>query len=238
MSPSWALQIATVYVVMIASSCNAFAILQQLPEPSDSNFGRQEYWNEFYKQQDSFSWYSDWDDLEPFVQELIPSKELRILIPGVGNDEAIVGMYDAGYRNLVLFDYAPEGVQCARRLLGPERSSTVELLVADARDMPFESESFDAILEKGTLDAVYLSGGKDKALSTNHLDMAVRELARVLKPGGIMMSITAACVDKVQASFVEHASDWLQLRDGSFYMTEDGYTTNNVDGTILAWRRL
>jgi SAM-dependent methyltransferase len=221
-----------------------------IPEPSscDSNFGRQEYWNDFYKQHQSsdsssFSWYSGWNDLEPFVKELIaPARkdESRILIPGVGNDaDTIVGMYDAGYTNLVAFDYAPEGIECTRRLLGRDRTGSVELLVADARNMPFDSMTFDAILEKGTLDAIYLSGGRrDKNnLSKKHLDMAVREMARVLKPGGIMMSVTAACVDKVQASFAEHSSDWLQLRDGSFHITEDGFTSNNVDGVILAWKR-
>jgi hypothetical protein len=36
------------------------------------------------------------------------------LIPGIGNDGAIVDMHDAGYQNLTAFDYAIKGVACSR----------------------------------------------------------------------------------------------------------------------------
>jgi SAM-dependent methyltransferase len=219
--------------------------MSALPEPTDSNFGRKEYWNDFYKNTDSFSWYSGWEDLAPFVEELLlvamstdhAKESASILVPGVGNDPLLVDMYDAGYENLVAFDYAPEGVECAKQLLGENRK--VEVMVADARDLPLDSDSFDAILEKGTLDSIYLSGGFDKDKAKEYLEMAVDELARVTRPGGIFISITAACVDAVQAAMTTKlsASGWTEIRDGDFYMTEEGYATNNIDGTLLAWRR-
>ena len=72
--------------------------------------------------------------------------------------------------------------------------------------------------------------------------MAVSELARVVKVGGIVCSVTAACVDDVQRSF-DACNDnmngcWKQIRDGILYTTEDGYTSNNVDATILVWQRI
>ena len=100
---------------------------------------------------------------------------------------------------------------------------------------------FDAVLEKGTLDSIYLSGGMDKELARKHLGMAVSELARVVKVGGIVFSVTAACVDAVQASFDEcneRNGCWKQLRDGSLHITEEGYASNNVDATMLAWERI
>jgi hypothetical protein len=128
-----------------------------------------------------FSWYSGWADLAPFIEEVV-GREDRILIPGVGNDRAIVDMYDAGFTNMVAFDYAPEGVRASRALFGEDRlapKGTAELVVADARALAFPDQSFDAVLEKGTLDAIYLSGGRDKELGAQHLQMAVDELARV-----------------------------------------------------------
>jgi len=69
--------------------------------------------------------------------------------------------------------------------------------------------------------------------------MAVSELSRVLKKGGILLSVAAVCVDAVQESFSDGEGVlWRQVRDGEFYMTEDGYSSNNVDATILAWERL
>lgn len=165
-----------------------------------------------------------------------------ILIPGIGNDACIRDMFDAGYHKLTMFDYAPEGVECAKRMFGDERLQQVEdLRVADARDLPYDSDCYDAVLEKGTLDSIYLSGGKDKETARKHLDMAVDELARVVKEGGIVFSVTAACVDAVQQSFDdcnERSECWEQIRDGSLYMTDDGFTSNNIDATMLVWRRI
>lgn len=212
------------------------------PSSHDSNFGRREYWNEFYKSEEEFSWYTGWEDLEPFVRDLVPCEKSHILIPGVGSDRAIVDMYDAGYQNLTAFDYAKAGEECSRKLLGDDRvreegehhSPGVILLVADARNLPFEDSSFDAVLDKGTLDAIYLSGGRDKKLAAEYLNMAVSELSRVLTKDGIVISVTAACTDAIQSAF-DSFDVWKQIRDGTPYITEDGFASNNVDATLLAW---
>ena len=147
-------------------------------------------------------------------------------------------MFNAGYHRLTAFDYAPEGVECAKRMFGPEKIQLMEdLRVADARELPYDDDTHDAVLDKGTLDSIYLSGGKDKELARKHLGMAVSELSRVVKVGGIVFSVTAACVDAVQLSFDE-CKCWKQIRDGSLYITGDGYTSNNVDATMLVWERI
>ena len=150
----------------------------------------------------------------------------------------MVDMYDYGYTKMTAYDYAPEGVQCAKRFFAHRNDDVnLHLQVADARDLPFPTNAFHAILEKGTLDAIYLSGGNDKELASTYLDMAVLEMARVLEPGGVCMSITAACTDAVRASFDKFPEDWKVLRDGGFFVTEDGNTSNNIDATILAWEK-
>ena len=243
-------------------------VLIKEPNENESNYGRQKYWNEFYQEKDEFSWYSPWIDIAPFFMELVPLSSLsdsavpRILLPGIGNDSSMVHMYDDGYTHLTAFDYAEEGVECARKFFGnrlllqesEERQTTtqkdnneilkdckagVDLRVADARELPYKSNSFDAILEKGTLDAIYLSGGKDKELATEYLTMAINEFTRVTCIGGIVMSITAACTDAIESVFSSKSDEWEVVRDGSFYMTEEeGYSSNNIDATIFAWRRI
>ena len=59
--------------------------------------------------------------------------------------------------------------------------------VADARKMSYDDESFDMILEKGTLDAM-LSGGDGGG--SDNCRLIVSECARLLKKGGIIVVIS------------------------------------------------
>ena len=244
--------------------------MSSFQEPTDSDFGRRDYWNDLYKDSLSsdatdskndekdgdggnhsgttaFSWYSGWDDLQPFLEEhFLLGKATRILLPGVGNDPLLRDLYDAGYHNLVAFDYAPEGVARAKELLGPDRMADVRVFCGDARDLSEEeTASYDCIIEKGTLDAIHLAGGKDKQKGAEYVEMAIQEFARLTKPGGTghIISITAACVDAVKEGFEQQLlkddgkNEWTVVRDGDFFVTDDGFTSNNIDGTYLVYRK-
>jgi len=154
-------------------------------------------------------------------------------------------MYDAGYTSMDAFDYAAEGVDATRRLFGETRLQPVggaKVEVADARGLPqYVSGSYGAVMEKGTLDAVYLSGGKDKVKAMMYIVSAVREMARLLAPGGIVFSVSAAATESVREAFAREESTWKCLKDTDeeFWIThEDGYTSNNVDGTMMVWEKL
>lgn len=216
-----------------------------LKEPANK-YGRMAFWDESYRhalhqpsdssEANIFSWYCDWGDLQPFFREFVQEKESLILIPGVGNDGTLRDMFDYGFKRLTAFDYAPEGVECAKQILGHRMPSIDDLRVADCRNLPYDKSSFNVVFDKGTLDSIFLSGGSDKDLSQKHLEMAVSELGRTLKSGGIVFSVNAACTSSIQKSF-DNSAMWEQLQDGSLFMTEDGYTSNNIDATILVWRK-
>jgi len=79
---------------------------------------------------------------------------------------------------LVCFDIAPGLTQQARinaRSLGYPGAIYV---TADARFLPFGQNSFDLIVSDSTLDHFH---------TTEEIDVALRELARVLKPGGVLI---------------------------------------------------
>jgi SAM-dependent methyltransferase len=262
-------------------------------------FGRQDYWESFYRNQvDDFSWYSTWNDIEPFVLEWIgvdepqskasssspstsssalsqsqssSSSSYNILLPGIGADVSLVeNLVQAGFPNLYAFDYAQESIDYCRQRISNNSiiiindATTIDLRIADARDLtcynnnnnnerlsnqPEDGEIepfyFDAVIDKGTLDAVYLAGTTTTERRQN-LNLAIREMQRLLRPGtGIFWSLSGICTEQLLKNSKNDDDDddvwkdWQVLVDSSseLYTTRDGYTSNNLDGTLLVWRK-
>eukprot|EP00529_Nitzschia_sp_RCC80_P031247 CAMPEP_0113500210 /NCGR_PEP_ID=MMETSP0014_2-20120614/32181_1 /TAXON_ID=2857 /ORGANISM="Nitzschia sp." /LENGTH=364 /DNA_ID=CAMNT_0000394479 /DNA_START=133 /DNA_END=1229 /DNA_ORIENTATION=+ /assembly_acc=CAM_ASM_000159 len=92
------------------------------------------------------------------------------------------------------------------------QSTTIELRQMDARKMdPNWTEKFNLILEKGCLDAIYLSGD-------GHLERVERELFRILQDSsrktGILVSVSGVVPDDVRRTVFDKER-WTWLRDGA-----------------------
>ena len=83
----------------------------------------------------------------------------------------------AGLR-LTLVDLSPGMVEVARQGARQSSCRLVEARVADVQDLPFEADSFDVVIANHML---YHVPDPEKA---------VAELARVLRPGGLLMAAT------------------------------------------------
>jgi hypothetical protein len=203
-------------------------------------FGRQDYWEGFYDAADAdFSWYSNWDEMEPFVREWAPV-EGRILLPGIGSDVGLLqALFQANYTQLDAFDYAENSIaHCQEQLAGTPLADTVNLAVADATQLvDYADASMAVVLDKGTLDAIFLAGDSLEERQTT-LRAAVCELQRVLQPSsGIFWSLSGICTNALRALDVWEG--WTVCADSTVDMvtTEDGYTSNNLDGDLLVWRK-
>ena len=195
-------------------------------------YGTKEYWDAMYAGDGElpateYSWYCGWDELEPFWDELVPDRSARVLVPGMGNDAAVAHLYDAGWRSIVAFDYSADAVRRAEALLRGREG--VELLCADACDLPLAADAFDAVLDKGALDAVDIAGG-------DGLARAAAELARVVRPGGVAVSVSrVAEPHALERAFAPDA--WEPLRDGTLHIAATGETTLDLAASLYAWRR-
>ncbi|KAL9184465.1 hypothetical protein ACHAXT_002551 [Thalassiosira profunda] len=188
-----------------------------------SQFGTKSYWDQMYEGMgdfaaDEYSWYFGFEVIKPLLEEYVGASsrtekaELSILLPGCGNDPLLLDLYNAGYRRLTAFDYSAGAIDRQRELLEylPMGSDVdhVVLSVEDARSLPEEWEgAFDVIVEKGALDAIYLSGD-------GNFEQSANEFARVVKKDGICISCSGVVPEALRREgFEENAWEW--LRDGS-----------------------
>ena len=168
---------------------------------------------------EEYSWYYGYEVIKPhlvsFVNQVfgaVKKSELKILVPGCGNDPLILDLYNDGYTNLVGFDYSEGAIERQQDLLEylPIGSNldNVELRVEDARSLPEDwGNKFDIIVEKGALDAIYLSGD-------GHFESSTEELNRVLKDGGVCISCSGVVPTNLRKEgFPTDLWEW--LRDGA-----------------------
>lgn len=182
---------------------------------AQSCFGTHYYWDEMYLGRgdfpaDEYSWYFGWDVVKSFWTEAVPDKGAKILCPGVGNDPSLFELVTAGWRHVTAFDYSENAIDRQREILdeNPSATSDVTLHCLDARELPEDwTGSFDAMFEKGALDAVFLSGD-------GNVERAATEIARVVRSGGVVVSFSGVVPEDLRRDIFP-TSTWDWLRDGS-----------------------
>ncbi|KAI4323463.1 hypothetical protein L6164_023065 [Bauhinia variegata] len=154
------------------SSCNTYS------------YGDAYYWDARYIQEGgSFDWYQRYAALRPFVRKYI-SPSSRVLMVGCGNAVMSEDMVKDGYEDITNIDISLVAIDMMRRKY--EYIPQLKYMVMDVRDMSFfPDESFDAVVDKGTLDS--LMCGTDAPISAARM---LAEVCRLLKPGGTYMLIT------------------------------------------------
>jgi SAM-dependent methyltransferase len=97
----------------------------------------------------------------------------RILELGCGNGKTLSAMIRLGW-DVTAIDLSGKAVAFSRNVA--KEYTTVDIMVADARNTPVKSSTFDAVF------AVHVTGHMHK----HDRDTMARELTRILKPGGIL----------------------------------------------------
>lgn len=78
---------------------------------------------------------------------------LQVLVVGCGNSELSEQLYDVGYKHLTNIDIS-ETVVSHMNQRNAERRPDLSFHQVDATQTPYEDASFQAALDKGTLDAM------------------------------------------------------------------------------------
>lgn len=153
-----------------------------------NQYGSMNYWNARFQGEDEFDWYHKWNPvLKKQFGDLGVTPEMNILNVGCGNSSLSREMHEDGMENIVNVDFSNVVVNSmhAKHLNKPSmtwQEGQVQDMTAFAGD-----EAFDLVIDKGCLDCI-LCGEK----STTNITAALNECSRVLKPGGMFISISFA----------------------------------------------
>lgn len=145
-----------------------------------SKLGTKEYWDDFYSlEKRNFEenpedlgecWFADNDAEEKMVEFLLDNlgeyeikQDSTMIDLGTGNGHLLFSLLEDGFNGrMVGVDYSEKSVEFANEILETKYSDkeNVKFEAADIFSDEWAPGTFDVVLDKGTLDAIALSGIK------------------------------------------------------------------------------
>lgn len=147
------------------------------------SYADRQYWEGRYRDgKVEGDWLQSWAVLAPILEAEIPHRA-RLLHLGCGDSPLAEAMWEAGYHEQLASDFAtPVLARMARRAAA---YPGLRYLAMDARALALGDATCDAVIDKGTLDAI-LCADDPAAVAAQ----VVGEAYRVLRPGGCFVSIS------------------------------------------------
>ncbi|KAI5650991.1 hypothetical protein M9H77_36996 [Catharanthus roseus] len=153
---------------------------------SSHAYGEGWYWDKRYSEEGAagaFDWYQKYSNLAPLLNLYI-HRHHRVLVVGCGNSALSEGMVNNGYEDVFNIDISSVVIEEMQKKYS--NVPQLKYLKMDVRQMDaFEAGSFDAVVDKGTLDSI-LCGQN----SRENAEKMLKEVARVLKDKGVYILIT------------------------------------------------
>ncbi|XP_060773541.1 eEF1A lysine and N-terminal methyltransferase isoform X2 [Neoarius graeffei] len=170
-----------------------------LPRTAEE-FSSADYWERFFRKrgEKAFEWYGDYNSLCGVLHKYIKPRE-KVLVVGCGNSELSEQLYDVGYRHLTNIDIS-ETVVAHMNQRNVQRRPDLTFHQVDATQTGYESGSFQACLDKGTLDA--MASEEEGVVASKML----AEMGRVLAVSGRYICVTLAQEHVIKLA-VEHFAE-------------------------------
>ncbi|RVX12147.1 hypothetical protein CK203_010733 [Vitis vinifera] len=169
------------------------------------------YWDERFSGEEHYEWLKDYSHFSHLIQpHLQPNYSVPIAV-----EKMQKRLLSKGYKE-------------------------IKVLEADMLDLPFSNECFDVVIEKGTMDVLFVDSGDpwnplpetvNKAMAT------LQGVHRVLKPDGVFISISFGQPHfrrpLFEAPDFTWSFEWSTFGDGFhyfFYLLKKGRRTSNGGG--------
>lgn len=165
-----------------------------------TDYAAAEYWDKRYDTYSPFDWLMEYDHyksngLAAFMQ---PSDNIVML--GCGSAAFSADMYDDGFihiKNIDLSSVVVEKMQAMHAEARPEMTWQV----MDVQKLEFDDETFDVAFDKSTMDCIFCCDRSNEMIAE-----MMKEAWRVLKPGGLFISLSLHDAKKV-VPFIELDQD-------------------------------
>lgn len=191
-----------------------------------SKLGTKQYWDEFYAvERRNFEknpedtgecWFDDNGAEEKMVEFMLDShgihrirEDCSIIDLGTGNGHLLFEMLENGFNGPMLgVDYSEQSVEFAREIV-KERAYDQNNVVFERADI-FDSEwspgEFDVVLDKGTLDAIALSGLTFENGTKTIVDVYSQIIEKILKPDGVFLITSCNFTQEELVKIIETSS--------------------------------
>jgi len=157
--------------------------------PPPVPYGSRDYWDSRYGlDPHPFDWYARFEHpplKSLLLQTMRPSD--RTLIVGCGSSRMAEELWEADFRAVHNIDFSSVAISLASNRLAQAGLKAVQNSVMDARTLGFDDATFDAVVDKATLDSMFCGEG-----GAESVDRMLAEISRVLKDGGSYLLFSSA----------------------------------------------
>ncbi|RZB90675.1 EEF1A lysine methyltransferase 4 [Glycine soja] len=152
---------------------------------STQAYGEPWYWDNRYSNEPGpFDWYQKYLTLAPIINLYVPPSH-PVLV--VAFSEGMV--VDGGYTDVVNIDISSVVIEAMKTK--HQDCPQLKFMKMDVRDMnDFQSGSFGAVIDKGTLDSILVSVAMCGNNSRQNATKMLEEIWRVLKDKGVYVLVT------------------------------------------------
>jgi SAM-dependent methyltransferase len=146
-------------------------------------YGEVEYWNSRYRSQrgEVFEWFQPWSTLRSYVAKHIPVHGSALVI-GCGSSTMSAELLSS-FSRVSSIDTSDEVINQMKEKYS--RENGLEWATMDCTKLNFGNNTFEAVLDKGTLDTLLCYDNSEQLV-----ERALKEIARVLKPGGVFVLVS------------------------------------------------
>lgn len=126
-------------------------VINDAKKSEREKFKKKVYWEERYKTEEHFDWFCELPSFEHLLFQHLTHTDC-ILNLGCGNSSLSASLCAKGYRNIDSIDFSETVIVKMK-----ERSLAMPTLkwhVMDMLELSFDSESFDVVIDKGSIDAL------------------------------------------------------------------------------------